>query len=272
MAFTTTTMLPLREQERRLTRRLKYLIVALVLTAVPLAIALAILPRLTQRTIRSLEEGRLVQIADDLAAFTQKTMEQQLETVCALATQPSIRSAISRHNAGLLTADEIVSVNRELYGFIHELSTELQGVMLCGQDGVSFAGTLQTGDTSPYVHLDLHNRSYFVEVKRTMKPLVSDPLRSYVRDVPVVVVLCPIIDEKGAFAGALGFSIKIEHLSRVIAERKIGKTGYPFAVDREGILVAHPDARRFYSDALISRAKADRLVVRMLNKERGVEG
>lgn len=259
------------EQAQPLSSRVKLLIAALLLTAVPLLIALAVLPQHVQATLTALGQARLVQVADDLATFTQKTMELHLENVRVLSTIPSFCEPVRRHNAGTLTPEEIERVNRDLLGVVRQMDTELQGTILCGKDGISFAGVLQTGDTKPYEHLDIHDRAYFAEVKRTLRPLVSDPLYSRISGVPVLAIVAPILDERGDFAGLLGVTIKISHLSNLVAGRTIGEAGYPFAIDRQGILVAHPDPDRFFSDALIRLAQADQLVRRMVKGERGIE-
>lgn len=261
----------LREQERQLARRLKLLIWALALTAVPLVIALAVLPGKIQASLTSLGEARLTQVAEDLAIFTEKTMELHLETVRSLSTTPALRNALLRHNEGKLAPQDVDQVNQILLGVVKEMSTELQGMFLCSKDGFSFAGALQSGDRTPYAHLDVRDRAYFTEAAKTLRPQVSDPMYSKVSSMPVVVLVAPILDEHGAFAGVLGMSIRTRYLSDLIATKKIGKTGYPFAIDRQGLLVAHPDPKRFFSDALIKLARAETMVARMRNGEHGIE-
>ncbi len=260
-----------RVRERQLSARGKLLVGALLLATVPLLVASFILPRRVQSTLMTLGEARLTQSANNLAAFTQQNLQLQLENVRALAAVRSFREAIFRHNAASLDAPALAAVNRELHDIVGGMSTELQGAFLCGRDGISFAGVLQSGEIEPYVHLDVRDRAYFADAIRTLQPAISDPLRSKIAGVPVVALVAPVLDANGEFAGIVVLSIKIQHLSELIAGRKIGAAGYPFAIDQHGILVAHPDPARFFTDVLLRVARAERLLGRMRAGERGIE-
>lgn len=251
--------------------RVKVLGALLLLATFPLLIASIILPRRVQSTLTRLGQANLAHMADDLAVFTQNMMALQLDRVQSFAAQELLRDAILRHNAGALDEGSVAQVNRQLFAMIRDSNTELQGVFLCGRDGFSFAGVLQSGESDPYRHVDVRDRAYFIELQQTRQSVISDPIRSKVQNVPVLVVAAPIFDKGDRFAGFVGISIKLQHLSDLIASRRIGDTGYPFAVDRTGMIVAHPDPTRVFSDVLLRQPAAHRFMARMLAGERGIE-
>jgi len=258
-------------QDMRLTRRLRLLVIMMVLTAVPLGIALAILPNRIQTILTQQGEQHLSQIAHDLAMLTQRTMELHLQTVQILGSLPELRQALRAQAQGTLDPEQLTFLNGRLASLVSDMSTELQGIYLCNAEGLVFAGVLQNGDPDPYRDLRIEDRTYYKEAVRTRKPVISDPIVSKISGMPVVAVVAPILDDRGAFVGLLGMTIRIEHLSRLISGEKIGLTGYPFAIDRHGVMVSHPNPERYLSTGLINRPGSQRLMTRMMGGETGIE-
>lgn len=58
----------------------------------------------------------------------------------------------------------------------------------------------------------------------------------------VVSVTKPVNDSKGEFTGVIGADISLETLSEFVSKTKIGTSGYFFITDKNGIVLAHPDA------------------------------
>ena len=259
------------KRARQLGSRVQWLGAMLLLVTLPLLIASIVLPRRVQSTLTRLSETALTQGADDLAAFVQKTMALHLERVESIAAQEPLREALLRHNAGTLEATELDRLNQQLRAVVRDADTEVQGIFVVGRDGFTFAGVLQSGAAEPYRHVDVNDRDYFGEVARTRRALVSNPFRSKISGLPVIAICVPLLEKDGGFAGLVAITIKIKHLSDQFASRRFGETGYPFAVDNTGILVAHPDRTRLFGDSLIHGADAERLLTRMLAGERGVE-
>lgn len=261
----------MRARANELSWRLQLLVALLLLATLPLAIASVVLPRRVQSTLTQLGENYLTRVADDLAAATQKSMELHVERLRSIAASGDLHKAVSRYNEGGLDQATVMQVNRQLFATIRDADTEVQGIFLGGRDGLSFAGALQTGETEPYRALDVRDRAYLDQTRRTLRPVISDPIRSKIAGVPVVAVCVPFLDNDGRFAGFIVISIRLQHLNEQMVAGKIGATGYPFAIDRNGILVAHPDPARFFGDSLLRQANAARLVARMRAGERGIE-
>jgi len=247
------------------------LVVMMILTAVPLAVALAILPHRIQTILKQQSEQYLTQIAHDLALLTQRTMELQLQGVQSLGSLPEVKQALRQRADGGLQEADLPTLNNYLYSLVREMSTELQGIYLCDAQGIIFAGVLQSGGTDAYRHVDISDRAYFQDTAHSLKPCISDPIVSKVSGLPVVAVVTPILDEKGRFLGLLGMTIKIEHLSLLISGEKIGRTGYPFAIDRHGVMVSHPDPKRYLSTNLLNLPDSQRMMRRMMAGEKGIE-
>lgn len=86
---------------------------------------------------------------------------------------------------------------------------------------------------------DISDRDYF---KRSVtgEIVVSDPLISKVSGKIVLVVSVPIM--KGSqVTGVLGATIFVDQLIEVVNSEKLGKTGYAYLFNQDGLILAHPN-------------------------------
>jgi len=252
-------------------QRAKLLATALILGALPMAIALWVLPTQVQRTLSEQGHDHLRQVAEDLANLTHNEMQRHLETGRSLAQVESLVDTVLRRKAGELDPRRLAAANRQINSLLRGLSAHhYQGIFLVGVDGHTFAGVLRAGRADAYANIDVNDRDYFHRARDTHQPVISEPLISKVSDVPIIVVAVPILDADGGFAGLLGLSIEIGPLASLLSTQRIGQTGYPFAVDRSGLIVAHPDPVRALKLNLGDVPGAAELCRQMVRGERGV--
>ncbi len=86
---------------------------------------------------------------------------------------------------------------------------------------------------------DISDRDYF---KRSVtgEIVVSDPLISKVSGKKVVVVSVPVM--KGSqVTGVLGATILVDQLIDVVNSEKLGKTGYAYLFNKDGLILSHPN-------------------------------
>lgn len=89
---------------------------------------------------------------------------------------------------------------------------------------------------------NLKDREYVKTVLATGKPVVSDPVISTVDKKAVIVIAAPIF-RNGKVDGVMGSTITIDDLSALVAKIKQGNTGYSFILQKDGLAIAHPDAK-----------------------------
>jgi len=85
--------------------------------------------------------------------------------------------------------------------------------------------------------LDLSERAYFQECRRTRQTAFSELIRSKATG-NAVLAICQPVGRDGALVTAFELS---ELAARVIEPIKIGETGYAYVLDAGGTVVAHPD-------------------------------
>ncbi|HEY9248039.1 MAG TPA: methyl-accepting chemotaxis protein, partial [Rariglobus sp.] len=251
--------------------RTKLILGAFSLVSIPLLIAALFLPPRIEKALIEAGKTRLVQTAQNLATLAQQAFTRHVESLRALAGSESVGEAVRLRNADQLDAAGLAALNRQMGTFLSSLDKHYQGLWVANARGMIFAGTVASGDTTPYVHLDISDRAYYIEARRTLKPVISDPVRSKIGNVPIVVVTVPLKDAGGNFAGLAGLSLETEYLASLISSQKFGNTGYPFAIDRRGIMSAHPDPKRMMELNLSRVPGAEQLARRMMAGETGIE-
>ncbi len=251
--------------------RTKLLAGALLLAAVPLLIATFVIPPHIERLLTAHGRAALVQTARDLAVLTEQVIAQHREVVRGIASIEGVADRVRARNAGQLDPGGLAQLNRQLGALLASLSPHYQGLWAAHRSGVIFAGTLKNGDTTAYANLDVHDRAYFVQARDTLQPVISEPMISKVGNVPIVVITVPLKTPTGEFDGLIGLSVEVDYLAQIISTQKLGETGYPFAIDRRGLMFAHPDPARTMKLNFTEVAGAELVARRMLAGETGIE-
>lgn len=129
--------------------------------------------------------------------------------------------------AGMETKEEQLAFMSEVIAHSNIYET----MFLADADGDYF---ITEGDDG-----NVADRAYFIEVM-TGKTVVADPVVSRATGRNVIVVAAPIMEE-GQPAGLVGLTVSLEDLADSIVTRQVGETGYPYIVQSDGLVIAHPD-------------------------------
>jgi methyl-accepting chemotaxis protein len=153
------------------------------------------------------------------------------EEIYAKATKKSIIGKAARANANgkmaRLKAD---------YGYYEDIS-------LAGEDGMIIASSTE----AVIGKINITDREYF-KAAMAGKLFVSDVAISRGSGNPVFFIAAPIIDKqqvKGVLTGIVSIA-SFSH--RFIDPIKIGQTGYAYAFNKAGLVIAHPDASKIMKE------------------------
>ena len=115
-------------------------------------------------------------------------------------------------------------------------------------------------------------REYFKQAL-SGKASVSDPVISKATGHAVVVVAVPV-KVGGKSVGVLFGAINMEELSSKVLSIKIGKTGYAYVVQSDGMTIVHPDKAMVMKDNILQNPNAPRelkqTTEKMVKGERGL--
>ncbi|WP_227764184.1 methyl-accepting chemotaxis protein [Zhaonella formicivorans] len=88
---------------------------------------------------------------------------------------------------------------------------------------------------------DFGDRDWFKQVMSSGEPYLSGSFISNATNQPMVFTVYPLKNPSGELVGAVGANIDLERISKTINALKVGKTGYAFAIDGNGVITVHPN-------------------------------
>jgi methyl-accepting chemotaxis protein len=217
----------------------------------------------------SLNQAR--DIAADLARLTGNILEGELNKVAAMSNQKRIieqASAVAA-NGAQASQQYLEEVFNDLKLQFLKMGPNYQGIFIADAKGHIYNGILENGDR--YQDIDISNREFFIELRQTGKPVVSEMIISKATGKQVVTVCAPIQNEQGQFAGLLGIVIKAHFFTDLISGRKIGETGYGYMIDKKGLILAHPKPEFILDLVLTTIPEMTAINSKMMSGGRGVE-
>ena len=154
------------------------------------------------------------------------------EEIYAKATKASIIGKAAR-----ASANEKLSRLKADYDYYEDIS-------LSGADGMVIA----SNNEAVIDKINIKDRPYF-KAAMDGKLFVSDAIISRGSGNPVFIVAAPVID-KGRVTGALTGIVSIASFSgRFIDPIKIGQSGYAYAMNKTGLVIAHPDRSKIMKES-----------------------
>jgi len=254
-----------------LSLKTKLVLGALVIGLLPLLIAALVIPARISKVIESTNSENLHSAASGLAELTQHALADNLAMISSHAGYAVYADVLKAREDGRLTEAMLADVNSYIGKALQAQGPNYQGMFLSDRNGHVFAGVGKGGDATVYRDVDIHDRAYFKAMLETPKPIIGDAVKSKVGNVPIVVLSAPILDKEGRFCGLLGLSMEIEFLSKIIGNTHKSDGSYGFAIDRRGLMVAHPDPTRVLALDFGKVAGAEALSAAMLHGEAGVQ-
>ncbi len=120
-------------------------------------------------------------------------------------------------------------------------SSDFASIFFCGADGMSHSDTGQD--------IDLSDRGYFKAVMQEGKDIfISNPVKSRLDNSMIYTVCVAAYTSANQKIGFFAGVVTLKHLQEMIAGASIGKAGYLFVVDGDGVIMAHPDDSAMLKD------------------------
>lgn len=215
----------------------------------------------------AISEEQAVNIAKDVANMTLLVLQEELKLTQQLAAgQSAIAAAAKVHGSGAgQAAEEIKMLNAELSRVMQKIGTDYESILVVDRHGSVFAD----GSGGKHRGMSLAARKYFQTAKEG-RVAISDPVKSKISGKPIAPVSAPIF-ESGRFVGAVVSVLKIDFLAEKITSIKVGKTGYPYVVDKEGLIVVHPNEKHILETNLARLAGMEDIMAKMLSGQTGTE-
>lgn len=126
-----------------------------------------------------------------------------------------------------LNADRIMDSRiREIENVQHSFISDMNGNIIADSN-------------SNGILININDREYFQKAIAG-EITVSSEIQSKIGGEKIIVIASPILDKNGNVIGLFGNSIRIAAFDEFLSNIKVGKTGYAYLVDNNGIIISHP--------------------------------
>jgi diguanylate cyclase (GGDEF)-like protein/PAS domain S-box-containing protein len=214
---------------RSLKFRMTAVVVALVLAATVIVTSLALL--LAERDMEAVIGDQQYALLSAAAANIDTQLEAKRTLLASLAD--AMPADIGEHPERMQPFIEHHPTVRA--AFLNLVTYDRKGVLRhTARAGMA---TLQLTEAA---------RQFFEQALTSRASAISDPFKSRVSDLPVVLITQPVLDDKGEVALVLAGSIDLANASFLtpVSAQKPGKTGFMYIMTSKGILVNHPNRSR----------------------------
>jgi PAS domain S-box-containing protein len=249
---------------RNLSLRWKMIVGGVAAVTVPCLVIGGALYGMLSRSLQEIYREKAVQVARDLAALVDTTLRQEQYSVSTLALDPVIVES--------LDSGDYAAASRKLVAIHAGLPSPNYTYLLADKRGVVRADAVFQDS----IGLDLHDREYFIKAREGNASFFG-PVRARVpqtsnRASEIVVFACAPVKGKAGFSGILAAVIRINHFMEVVSSIRIGKTGYAFLVDANGLVIVHPDEKLILTTRLSDQPGMMDMYGRLLRGDTGSEG
>ncbi|WDP91529.1 MAG: Cache 3/Cache 2 fusion domain-containing protein [Desulfobacter sp.] len=248
----------------------KLIIGGILASMVPLAVVGVFAVNTASKALVTSAEGQARRLAASLADTADMMMAQEVKLAREMAVAPLVSQASEAvftgglENAGarLNALDAFLGKSFKEIGRGYDLFfvTDDKGVTISDSAGGRYRES----------KMNVSDRDYFSEA-RAGQVSVGTPAMSKASQTPIVVVAVPLKTKSGEFSGIFASVIQMAGLSQEITRIKIGETGYPFMIDKAGIILAHPK-KEYILDLDLTRLDGmESIVSQMMEGKSGVD-
>jgi len=248
----------------------RLILVGTLLVLVPLAIVAFLAVQEASTALTSITREQMAYRAAEYAQLIDRVfLAEQKMAVEISEGNSTIAGASAVAEKGLAkSGPEIKSLNEKLARFIATkgFGNGYQGLVVAGIDGVIFSAS-----SKEYVGVSIAERSYF---KKALAGTVNvgEVDANKVTGALFVPVASPIYSKPGVIVGVQANLIDITELTNLIDSAKMGKTGYAFVTNKEGVVIAHPVKDNILKLNLMTIEGMKTFSQKMVKGESGVDG
>jgi methyl-accepting chemotaxis protein len=220
----------------------KLLVVGTLLVLLPLVVVGFFAVSRAADGLNELEAEQMTSRSRELASGIDNVFHSETKIAESLAADPTVVRVLTRpqspvaENATGSSSDGAEELNDRLNRLsrLQRFAEDYQVILVADA-----SGTVIAASESGYDGLSIADRQYFKDAMRGRSNL-GQAARNKVTNEPFVPVAAPVRDGGGAVTGVVANVLDLGFLNELILDSTIGETGYAYATDADGRIIAHP--------------------------------
>lgn len=240
-----------------------------VLVLVPLLVSGWFSYQKAKDGIMDLGKNNALHLAARIADMAQLTMQEELKIARGLAVDSTTVAAAEKIAASGFDAAkaDIKFFQEHAAAFSKATGNDYESIILVDSKGI-VRGDSVGGKTAG---INVGERQYFKTAIQG-NPAMGEAVISKLSGKPVTTVGVPIKNKEGKIVGVLATVIDIGFLTEKISGFRVGKTGYAWMVNDQGLFISHPDPSTILKLNVKNIKGMEEIAQKMLAGESGVMG
>nr|MCU0555208.1 Cache 3/Cache 2 fusion domain-containing protein [Syntrophales bacterium] len=215
--------------------------------------------------LEDMARGQAVQIAKNMSDMVEVAIKEEMKIAASLSVQPHIVEAAAKVSRdGADKAAETERISAELVKIAKQTGNDYEALFVADDKGVIFADN--NGKTRG---ISVSDRDYIRESKAG-KVNLGTVIKSRATGKPCAPIGAPIY-KNDQFVGSVGVILNTDFLSEKIQSVKVGETGFPWMVDKSGLVISHPKKDYVLELNITTLDGLKEISSKMLGRQAGVE-
>ncbi len=223
---------------------------------VPLFIIAAVTFANSIRTLEEVSKGQAMQLAQSLSGTIQIALEKDAQILTAIANDPLVFDKVSKK--------EFDGLDEKLADLYVKLGVDYEGLSIIDAHGI----VRSDGADRRRRGISVAEREY-IHLGRQGKTGIGPLNASKATGAPVFGICAPIMSRENQFLGGVLGVVKADFFVRYVSSLKLGRTGYAFMLDRQGMIIAHPNTDFILNLDTTRRDDLAEIAARMIRQESG---
>lgn len=224
---------------KSMTLRGKIILGGLVAVIIPFLISGTIIFVNMTNSLKEIHISKSIQVAEDISVLIDSILFEELKFVKTLSVNNKVIEAVSTGNF-MLADKELLYIHNKAY-------LEKDAIFIADENGI-----IRADPSHPeQIGLDISFRKYFKtaisgEANFSDVIITKGPAFSPWAGDKVIVVCAPVKTDNG-IKGIVSLVIEINYIMEKIISIQSGKTGFPFIINKDGMIIVHPDNDRIFN-------------------------
>lgn len=246
----------------KISLKIKLMITFFILISLPMGLLGYISYRMSSASIQTAVQQQLKEQTYNTSNLINKTIDSTKHSLEVASLNGDIIKAVENSNTSNLdTASEYIKE-------VQEKNKDFMEVLII----TDAYGKVIVNTQSKENDIDLSDRDYMKQVLSSGKEVVSEVLTSRFTGNPAIFIAYPL-KENGKLIGTLVGSIKFDSISSYASQIKVGKSGYAYMIDKNGLIVYHPDSSKILKENANDNAGEDlKVLVQEMKDGKSSEG
>jgi len=220
----------------------KLLVIGLLSVLLPMMLVGYFSVTKSSQALTALSKDKAQTMAGDMARLVGNLMQAEKEAASTLADSRQLVANMEQlagaggQDAAALTQAMFIYLERRFAAMNGR--GQYQGIFIADATGQILTGVLAGG--KEYGKVSVAANEEFKKALKNGEASVGEMIRSQATSQLIVPLAAPLRSSANHILGVVGVVLKADFFTALVADRKVGATGYAYMINREGVILAHP--------------------------------